>query len=74
MVLAVPQPPRYLNINKALSIICTSFQQNQRFHLHLLILLCMLLLQSTKNYSIITAKKLLKKINKVACTLIASEY
>lgn len=33
----------------------------------------MLLLHSTKN-STITDKQLLKKINKVACTLIASEY
>lgn len=71
MALALLQPRRYLNINKVVSIICTFFQQNQRFHL--LILLCMLLLHSTKN-SIITDKQLLKKINKVAYTLIASEY
>lgn len=71
MARAAPQLLRHLNINKVESVIIrSSFQQRQmEISPSVLILLSMLLLHSSKNYSINTAKELSRKINKVVCTL-----
>lgn len=62
---AAPQLLKHLNINK----VHLSNKGRWRSLLPILILLSMLLLHSSKNYSTNTSKELSRKINKVVCTL-----